>query len=661
MGKSRRNRGAHRRDPIAKKAVKPPTDPELAALRESKILPIVKDLQNADPKQRSTAASAISSIIQDSRCRKLLLREQIVHIVLTQTLTDAALESRAAGWGILQVLALEEEADFCLHLYRQDILSAMEFASKMVSDKLSSKDPVPAAEKSLLVSITSSIISLSSALAEARDEILEAVANNAAITSLLFSIVVHGNSDEGLAALRMDAMACVMVLSEDNEKLAGHIVAQHQPLYETLQVARKDPSGEGVLACGIIHNIFVSLQGQTLDHNILDDAEIIPTLSKTISTITPASSSTTNGHGEGWAKPFEYQSLALEIIASIGTSLNSATDEPAPDSKRSGPADDEEGDDEDMGDVVDDADPDDSTADPPEVSEEMDDDEMHADMDMVTGADDDDAQAGSIDDVPALKALLAHALPELARVASLPPSDQDTLRLQALALAALNNIAWSVSLIDFVDEHNAGIQSAWRPAGRAIWQSVISPILASDTADVELATQVTSLAWAVVRTLGADTPLQADEHRKFITLYQATRTSPNMGAAPEADPFQALGVKCVGVLGQLAMHPAPVALNREVGTFLMTILSSLPDAPAADAVEALNQIFDMYGDESYECDREVFWKDNYLKHLEDILPKAKAMVKGVDKRSQGELRARADEAVTNLTRFLAYKRKHKPQ
>lgn len=135
MGKSRRNRGSaahHRRDPLAK-PVKPPSDPELAALREAKILPIIRDLKSADPKARSAASSAISSIIQEERCRKLLLREQIVYIVLSQTLTDAALESRAAGWGILQVLAQEEDTDFCIHLYRLDILTAIEHASKAVS------------------------------------------------------------------------------------------------------------------------------------------------------------------------------------------------------------------------------------------------------------------------------------------------------------------------------------------------------------------------------------------------------------------------------------------------------------------------------------------------------------------------------------------------
>lgn len=133
MGKSRRNRGgsAHRRDPIAKQ-VKPPSDPELAALREAKVLPVVRQLRDADPKSRSAAAAAVASIVHDARCRKLLLREQLVHTLLTQTLTDAALESRAAGWGILQLLAQEEDADFGLHLFRQDILTAMQFAVKTV-------------------------------------------------------------------------------------------------------------------------------------------------------------------------------------------------------------------------------------------------------------------------------------------------------------------------------------------------------------------------------------------------------------------------------------------------------------------------------------------------------------------------------------------------
>lgn len=132
MGKSKpRNRVKNRNDPTGKP--KPPADPELAALREQRILPVLQDLQSADLKTRSAAASAISNIIEDHKCRKLLLREQIVKILLEQTLTDSSLETRAAGWGILRNLALEEEADFCVHLYRQDILTAIDGVVKTVS------------------------------------------------------------------------------------------------------------------------------------------------------------------------------------------------------------------------------------------------------------------------------------------------------------------------------------------------------------------------------------------------------------------------------------------------------------------------------------------------------------------------------------------------
>lgn len=133
MGKSRQNRkkGA-RADPIGK-PVKPLSDPELVAIRESRILPVIKDLQDPDVKKRTTASKAIANIVQDAKCRKLLLREQVVHIVLTETLTDNSIESRAAGWEILRVLAQEEESDFCVHLFRLDVLTAIEHAGKNVS------------------------------------------------------------------------------------------------------------------------------------------------------------------------------------------------------------------------------------------------------------------------------------------------------------------------------------------------------------------------------------------------------------------------------------------------------------------------------------------------------------------------------------------------
>lgn len=131
MGKASRNKTKHRADPTSK-IVKPPTDPELAAIRVNKILPILQDLQSADQSKRSAAATVIANLADDPKCRKLFLREKIVQILLEQTLTDSSMETRIAGWGTMRNLALEEEADFCVHLYRQDILTAIEGAIKSV-------------------------------------------------------------------------------------------------------------------------------------------------------------------------------------------------------------------------------------------------------------------------------------------------------------------------------------------------------------------------------------------------------------------------------------------------------------------------------------------------------------------------------------------------
>ncbi|KAF5657079.1 hypothetical protein FHETE_10625 [Fusarium heterosporum] len=653
MGKSRRSRGqAARKDPLSK-TVKPPSDPELAALRESKILPVINDLKSADPKSRSAAASAISNIIQDEKCRKLLLREQIVHTITTQTLTDAALESRAAGWGILRVLAQEEEPDFCIHLYRVDVLSAIEFAAKSITEILLSKDlefqKRSKPEQITILSIVSSLTSLLTALAEAQDDILEAISRNATITRFLFLLTSDElTSNPEIVSLRSDALACLMILCEDNEELSEKVInTKEHRTYGTLLSLRKTANSDGVLACGVLYNIFASLEQQDIALGA-DKSLLIPTLSQVLKAYEPGQKS----DALGWANPIEYQQLALEVLASIGTTLNTSAQAEPQDEKPEDNEDEEMGDaDEEMSDGEGEG--------GEEGEEEMDDDELEADMELVTGADRNEEDS-NIDDLPILKTLIDNALPQLIRIASLSPVDDDSIRLQGHALSALNNIAWSVSVIDFADADNAPIQNAWDPVGRALWTEVIAPILATDTADIDLATHVTSLAWGVARSL-RDRPSMpfADEHRRFIALYQATKGSPV--AQNSEDPFQSLSVKCIGVLGQLALEPAPVDRNRDIGTFLITILAGLPNTPTADAVEALNQLFEIYADESSSFEKDVFWKNNFLKHLEETIPRARAMIKAIDRRASTELRQRAEEAVLNLNRFVAYKQKNKPE
>lgn len=482
------------------------------------------------------------------------------------------------------------------------------------------------------------------------------------VINFLFGLLVFDGTPN---LVQHEVLSCLIALTEDNEVLGKQII-DHADWLKLLVKIKDSGLSTSVAACGVLHNLFVVMQW--FDHNTpmegASDAMLIPTL---VQSMERSAVNGTNGHTQS-SSPDQILQLALEITASIATSLQEALehgskheksfegfqDEVKPDNEEAGGMDQDNED-------VDEEDKDEEAEDD---NGEMNDDEIDADMELVTGdgPDDDD---GPTDEVT-LDALVRSAAPIILLLAQSNPATNADI-IQNCAFSALNNIAWTISSIDFSTGHLKSLQNFWASFAQKIWDDVVTPVLASNTADIELASAITSLAWAVSRSVKGEINIQAGEQRKFMALYQASKglkhTEAEASGAKkddeDTDAFQGLGVKCIGVLGSLALDPAPVDLNREIGVFLLTILSSLPDAAPADTVETLNQLFDIYADKSFAFDESVFWGNNFYKHLEDIQPKAKKMVKSIDKRKFGELRSRADEAILNLGRFLVYKRKER--
>ncbi|KAH6676736.1 hypothetical protein B0J14DRAFT_360030 [Halenospora varia] len=669
MGKSKpRNRQRNRADPTSK-PIKPPADPELAAIREQRILPVLKDLQSADLKARSAAASAISNIIEDTKCRKLLLREQIVRILFEQTLTDSNLDTRSAGWGILRNLALEEEADFCIHLYRQDVLTAIEGTVKTIIQTIESQDQpftkLPKPQQALVWNLTNSIVNLISSLSEAQDEILEAISKLSTLTNFLFGLL---SFDPTTKDVQNEVLSCLMALTEDNERLVQEITDNDTWLKKLLELKNSDGI-VAVSACGVLHNIFTTMGWS--DHNMpfegVSDAALIPVLLQSIQN----ADSTSNGiNGDAaHSSPDQILQLALEITASIATSLQEAL-ENSHEKEFEGFEDPiEDVDEMDAEDVDVDVDADDKEEEEMKEDEddyEMNDEEIEADMDLVTGDGPDDED--SLGDEPTLDHLVRSAAPKILNLAR--PDSSKSTEVQNAALSTLNNISWTISSIDFSTGHLSSLRDFWAALSQQIWDELISPVLASNTADIELASTITSLAWAVSRSVQGQINVKPEEPQKFMALYHASKkldepaeeqngNAGKKGGEDEKDAFQSLPVKTIGVLGTLALSPAPIDLNRQIGIFLLTLLTSLPSTPAADTIEALNAIFDIYSDKEYAFDEAVFWGNGFYKHLEETAPKVKKMSKGIDKRKFGELRSRADEVVVNLGRFLRYKKGEK--
>jgi hypothetical protein len=517
---------------------------------------------------------------------------------------------------------------------------------------------LPKAQQEILWNLAASIVALLSSLSEAQEEIVEAITKLPTIINFLFGLLAF---DSTPTEVQVEVLSCLASLTEDNKALAQQVVDNGAWLKRLIKI--KDSSAiTAVPSCGVLHNIFLAMQW--FDHNTpmdgVSDAMLIPTLAQSIEQAHPKTNST-NGHSQN-SSPDQILQLALEITASIATSLQEALEHGSRHEKPFEGFDDEiepQIKDEEMGEDEE------NLEEGAEEDGEMDDDEIDADMQFVTGdgPDEDESPSEEI----TLDLLVRTAAPRILVLAH-PQTDATASTIQSSALSALNNIAWTISSIDFSTGHLHSLYKYWNSLSQRIWNEIVSPVLASNTADIELASSITSLAWAVSRSLKGAIKIRPEEQRKFMALYQASKGLKEAGAeangakkVPEedTDAFQGLGVKCIGVLGSLALDPAPVDLNREIGIFLLTVLSSLPDAAPADTVEALNQIFDIYADKSYEFDEPVFWGNNFYKHLEEIQPKVKKMAKSIDKRKFGELRSRADEAILNLGRFLVYKRKEK--
>lgn len=549
------------------------------------------------------------------------------------------------------------------------------FVQIVAAVQLSTFTKTPRPQQDAIWRIATAVLSLIGRLATARDEIHEALVSNAQIIPSLCSLTTFKPTP---FEVHTEILNCFITLAEDNLKASQLIVGHSSNCFRNMTKISTMDGPLAVYACGALHTIYSALgwYDGSPGLNGATDAALIPSLSHFLR------KSRQNDRTYIVEGPDTVVlTLALEILASIATDLQDSMttgketqakwkgiDEAAAQAMDDLELEDEEmkqasGDDEDEADNADDAEEE------MEDDMEMDDDAIDADMEAVcTRNDDDDDAEGDdgLEEVPTLRTYIQLAVPQLLRLGNYAPHTPDAIAIQAEALSALNNLGWTLSCLDYSVPATAGVLRAWTPVANRIWAKIIAPTLVLDTADVNLASLLTSLGWAVARTLRGNTPLQREEHQKFMSLYLASKSlapevAEEAAKGEDEDPFQGLGVKCIGLLGQLAQDPCPLRINREVGVFLMTVLGSLPDARPADVVEALNQVMELYGDEERECDM-VFWEDKFLKHLEDVLPKAKTMVKSIDKRGAlNELRSRADEAVFNLGRFIQYKKKYAPK
>ncbi|KAJ2615918.1 hypothetical protein H4S08_001030 [Coemansia sp. RSA 1365] len=271
---------------------------------------------------------------------------------------------------------------------------------------------------------------------------------------------------------------------------------------------------------------------------------------------------------------------------------------------------------------------------------------------------------------PTRMSLLPAAIAECAAEADSAAADlaetavEGFVALHERALGCFNNflLVMEETLKPWFYQHSHCVETWWR-----FLISVAEHILGVEDATGKRSDADRSLRWAVLepavscmwtlaRCVDGAVPASMEQIEGIIRLCES---------APSTD----VRVKTAGVLGNIARRqPGFVDENRRAGVYLLEQVVARPlgalaqsDAGLADGIdpepilEALDLLFDVYGDMAYDYDEPVFVRGGLLSQLRQLYQPMRRLCKSVDRRKKRRLRDRCDLATINLRAFIDYK------
>ena len=163
---------------------------------------------------------------------------------------------------------------------------------------------LPKAQQNLVWNLTGSLISLLSSLSEAQEEIVEAISRIPTIPNFLFGLLSFESTPN---EVQNEVLSCLATLAEDNKPLV-ELIVENGDWFKRLMQIKDLEQPMNVSACGVLHNIFTTMQWS--DHKTpiegASDATLIPTLVRTLQSATPSSNGT-NGD-------IAFQDIAVQTL-----------------------------------------------------------------------------------------------------------------------------------------------------------------------------------------------------------------------------------------------------------------------------------------------------------------------------------------------------------
>lgn len=609
-------------------------------IRQKKILPLIEKLSSSEAAERIVGLGAITAMAEDSHLRFLLQKEKIVPLVMSKLLNDSSEEVVAEAYGLLRNLAVEEGYDVAVYMFRQNILSFVKDILVVIENNYGKL-----ADKSQMLECLENVFGLLAALMSVDDQIFDSIQTTfTQLPSFLVKVIQLCVANPKILAgsLLETTLELCFALSESN---AGFFIGSDEYDFSNL-VYQKNASVK-VYACGVLYNRFVESKinkSIKSSDNVLES--ILDVFMNVISSvdIKTAESHVNPDIPAGTAIPAANEitkkalaarseinavQIALELIAAV-----SETIEVDPAHASGLPA----GDDHEM------------------EEEEVDDDDIDDDEyietslqfenDIDFGRDESNGEGKSA----VLELMLNSLLPA---VAELRAYSSCTSR----SLAALNNILWTLSTHLKLDN------SAYKESLEKLWKNLV-PELSQNSTDIEALASTLGCLWNIAKKFEGAVPLEPvintitgktyDPVSYIINeQYGQTKT-----VFPQ-DEWVSYSAKAIGFLSVIAMGQSNIEITKAITEFLVKILQSVSELPPATMSDALNAIFDIYGDKDYSYDQELFVNGKLLDFLVQILPAARKVTKKVNKKTHGQLREVCDQATINLARFIDYKRKER--
>ncbi|KAJ3050935.1 hypothetical protein HK097_008090 [Rhizophlyctis rosea] len=640
---------------------------------EGPALPILNKLRSLEADDRAWAATALSNLVLDAALRKQLLAGGAIDGLLV-LLTDLKPEVAVEAAGALRNLAVAGGADVCDELRRKQalspILALIPKVSAWIAAELNGVAPTTDAEKierKVSFAFAEQLVALLWSMSEASDEVVKSITSSNIIPFLMD--VLNPTHRISLKLIIVSAQ-CLNTISEENQD-CNTLFASHPEWTEQLSYLSSGAMGAyntwdenrmivRVLAASIMYNLRTALastteiQGQAqvcavavpvistcLDYDvrgaIADAAKAADAADKA------AEAAEAKGEVNGQAassKDSERLSLleshmgtlqlALELLANMYSEDIGDADQNWEET---------EGDEEEEQDVAE--------------MLESDSAVFAGESDANRMEEDEPSTVESVGPSPLFGIGSTEVIAKVIRLCELPvsipsPSAEDFVNhiglVQLRALGCANNL-FSAATREWYEANAEDVVGLWNGLFG------IAHLAAGGPQGVEMVEAAVAAMWALVRAVDG---FKLDNLKIVPTADQvhALIQSASNPAAPDS-----LKVKAVGVLGILGKRQGDIGSNKAIGVFLVVLLSSTKSVEII--AEALNALFDIYGDAAFDYDLPVFVQGGFLEKLKGLFPDLRVKVKALDKRKNRDVRESADEALLNLRAFIQYKEKER--